>query len=208
MMKKEKIQILICILALSAFCCACGEKGGTIIIGSEQESRLQDSGTEQPQSNEGEPQETKEAGETGEQKGFIRVYVCGAVANPGVVEIPAGSRAEDALRAAGGFGPEAARTAVNLADWVSDGQMLYFPTEGEAAESKSQEESAEDGLVNINTADAAQLCTLPGIGESRAADIIAYRETNGEFQSCEEIMKVPGIKTGAYEKIKDKIKVK
>jgi len=56
MMKKEKIQILICILALSAFCCACGEKGGTIIIGSEQESRLQDSGTEQPQSNEGEPQ--------------------------------------------------------------------------------------------------------------------------------------------------------
>lgn len=211
MMKKEKIQILICILALSAFCCSCGEKGGTIIIGSEQESRLQDSGTEQPQSGEGEPQEKKEAGETketGDQKGFIRVYVCGAVANPGVVEIPAGSRAEDALRAAGGFGPEAARTAVNLADWVSDGQMLYFPAEGEAAERKSQEGTAEDGLVNINTADAAQLCTLPGIGESRAADIIAYRETNGEFQSCEEIMKVPGIKTGAYEKIKDKIKVK
>ncbi|MCI8691874.1 MAG: ComEA family DNA-binding protein [Lachnospiraceae bacterium] len=208
MMKREKIQILICILALSAFCCACGEKGGTIIIGSEQEGRLQEAVTEQRESGAGEPQETKEAGETGEQKGFVRVYVCGAVANPGVVEIPAGSRAEDALRAAGGFGPEAARTAVNLADWVSDGQMLYFPTEEEAVESKSGEETEADGIVNINTADAAQLCTLPGIGESRAADIIAYREANGEFQSCEEIMKVPGIKTGAYEKIKDKIKVK
>lgn len=211
MMKKTKIQILISILAISAisaFCCACGGNGGTIIIGNEQESVPRESGAEQPQSGQGEPQGTKETEGTEERKDFIRIYVCGAVTNPGVVEIPAGSRAEDALRAAGGFGPEAARTAVNLADWVTDGQMLYFPTEGEAAEIQSREEAASDGIVNINTADAAQLCTLPGIGESRAADIIAYREANGEFQSCEDIMKVPGIKTAAYEKIKDKIKVR
>lgn len=209
MMKKIKIQILICILAVSAFCCACGEKGGTIIIGGGQESGVQESRTEQPEPQEGEtkPQET-EPRETEEEAGSIRVYVCGAVARPGVVEIPAGSRAEDALRAAGGFGPGAAQEAVNLADWVSDGQMLYFPTEGEVIETKRQEEEAADGLVNINTADAAQLCTLPGIGESRAADIIAYREASGGFASCEDIMKVPGIKTAMYEKIKDKIKVK
>lgn len=203
-MKKIKIQILICILAVSAFCCACGEKGGTIIIGGGQESGAQESLTEQPETQNGET----EPQETGEEADFIRIYVCGAVARPGVVEIPAGSRAEDALRAAGGFGPGAAQEAVNLADWVSDGEMLYFPTVEEAAETKRQEEEAADGLVNINTADAAQLCTLPGIGESRAADIIAYREANGGFISCEDIMKVPGIKTAAYEKIKDKIKVK
>ena len=57
-------------------------------------------------------------------------------------------------------------------------------------------------------ADEAALCTLPGIGESRARDIIAYREANGRFESCEDIMKVSGIKTAAYEKIRDKITVK
>ena len=62
--------------------------------------------------------------------------------------------------------------------------------------------------MNINTADKAALCTLPGIGGSRAGDIIAYREANGRFESCEDIMKVPGIKNAAYEKIRDKITVK
>ena len=139
---------------------------------------------------------------------MIRVYVCGAVANPGVVEIPQGSRVEDALEAAGGFGAEAGREAVNLADWVSDGQKLYFPKEGEAVEEPQAQADSASGLVNINTADVAALCTLPGIGESRARDIISYREANGGFGACEDIMKVSGIKTAAYEKIKDKITVK
>lgn len=134
--------------------------------------------------------------------------MCGAVINPGVVEIPEGSRAEDALTAAGGFASEAGREAVNLAEWVKDGQMLYFPTEGEARERRAQEADAAAGLVNINTADAAALCTLPGVGESRAADIIAYREANGGFESCEDIMKVTGIKDAMYQKIKDRITVR
>ena len=98
---------------------------------------------------------------------------------------------------------DAGREAVNLADWITDGQMLYFPTKEEARQAGTK---TAQGLVNINTADAAQLCTLPGIGESRAADIIAYRERNGGFDSCEDIMKVPGIKTNVYEKIRDKIR--
>lgn len=141
-----------------------------------------------------------------QQSATIRVYVCGAVLNPGVVEIPQGSRVEDALQAAGGFGADAGREAVNLADWVSDGQKLYFPTADEAESATEAEETR--GLVNINTADVATLCTLPGIGESRAQDIISYREANGSFASCEDIMKVSGIKTAAYEKIRDKITVK
>ena len=61
--------------------------------------------------------------------------------------------------------------------------------------------------MNINKADIQELMTLTGIGESRAADIIRYREENGGFQTVEDIMKVPGIKEGAFEKIKDNISV-
>lgn len=136
----------------------------------------------------------------------IRVYVCGAVASPGVVSLPEDSRAEDALAAAGGFAENAWRDYVNLAERVRDGEKLYFPTLEESDSLLLQE--SDSGLININTADIATLCTLPGIGESRANDIIAYREANGPFDSCEDIMKVSGIKTSVYNKISDKITVR
>ena len=65
----------------------------------------------------------------------------------------------------------------------------------------------DSGLVNINTADAATLQTITGIGASRAADIISYRESSGGFVTIEDIMKVPGIKQGLFSKIKDRIRV-
>ena len=61
--------------------------------------------------------------------------------------------------------------------------------------------------MNINTASREQLTTLPGIGESRAEDIIRYREEYGGFQKIEDIMKVSGIKEAAFQKIKDRITV-
>lgn len=211
MMRKRNILAAAWVLVMCALCCACGEQGGTLIIGSDWESGSAAGGT----SVEQESGSVAESGNPGQAEpgaegagNLIRIYVCGAVKMPGVVEIPAGSRAVDALEAAGGFGEGAATAAVNLADWVTDGQMLYFPTEGEDVEQKAQEAQAALGLVNINTADIAALCTLPGIGESRAADIIAYREANGAFASCEDIMKVPGIKNAAYAKIRDKIIIK
>ena len=82
-----------------------------------------------------------------------------------------------------------------------------FPTRQEADVRQQEREAAQAGLININTADAAALCTLPGIGEARARDIISCRESEGPFESCEDIMKVPGIKDSVYEKIKDKITV-
>lgn len=138
----------------------------------------------------------------------LRVYVCGAVKKPGVVALQAGARVEDALKAVGGFAEDADRNAVNLADWVSDGERIYFLTLEEAAEQEAEIAEAAGGLVNINTADAATLCTLPGIGEARAQDIITYRTQSGGFESTEDIMKVPGIKTSVFEKIRDKITVK
>ena len=157
----------------------------------------------------GQPQDTGEARsgqpqDTGKAPD-ICVYVCGAVETPGIVFLPEGSRAADALEAAGGFASHAAVDAVNLAAKISDGEKLYFPDCEEYRAQAEKQASASAGLVNINTADAAQLCTLPGIGESRAADIIAYREAHGGFASCEDIMNVSGIKESVYNKISDKI---
>lgn len=200
-MRKRNHNLLFWMAVICILCCGCGKKESTLLIGEGMETALP------KEAEEGASLPSRE--EEGSESSLIRVYVCGAVASPGVVEIPGGSRAEDALRAAGGFSQEAAREAVNLADWVNDGQKLYFPAQGEEISPENSGISdASPGLVNINTADAAGLCTLPGVGESRAADIIAWREANGGFDSCEDIMKVPGIKDAMYEKIKDKIAVK
>ena len=137
----------------------------------------------------------------------VYVYVCGAVRTPGVVEVPEGSRAAEALELAGGMTTEADPFYVNLAEIVTDGQKLYFPTASEAEELEVAGKAAEEGLVNINTASAEELCTLPGIGASRAADIVRYREKNGAFQTKEDIMKVSGIKQNAYDKLCDRIAV-
>ena len=138
---------------------------------------------------------------------MVYVYVCGAVRDPGGVEVPEGSRAEEALRLAGGMTAEADLFYVNLAETVTDGQKLYFPTAEEAGALEAVVKAAEEGLVNINTASAEELCALPGIGTSRAADIVRYREKNGAFQTKEDIMKVSGIKQNAYDKLCDKITV-
>ena len=138
---------------------------------------------------------------------MIYVYVCGAVRDPGVVEVPEGSRAEEALRLVGGMTAEADPFYVNLAETVTDGQKLYFPTLEEAENLEAEVKATAEGLVNINTAPAEELCALPGIGASRAADIVRYREQNGAFQTKEDIMKVSGIKQNAYDKLCDKITV-
>ena len=137
----------------------------------------------------------------------VYVYVCGAVWTPGVVEVPEGSRAAEALELAGGMTTEADPFYVNLAETVTDGQKLYFPTLEEAETLEAEVKATAEGLVNINTAPAEELCALPGIGASRAADIVRYREQNGAFQTKEDIMKVSGIKQNAYDKLCDKITV-
>ena len=157
---------------------------------------------------------TEETEETDgpEEEALFVVHICGAVQEPGVYELTAGSRVMDAVEAAGGFAMSAARDARNLAETVQDGSMIRIPTQEEAA----AETAADDGKadlqqrdtrVNINTADAALLQTLPGIGAGRAQDIIGYRERYGRFSCIEDIMKVAGIKQATFEKLKDQITV-
>lgn len=166
------------------------------------------------------------------QQAMTYVDVCGAVANPGVFQLAAGSRVFQAIEAAGGYLPEAALTCVNRAGVLTDGQQLYIltqeemerqgldPAEMSGASDGQMNGSAgtgqntgmnaqvqQDNRININTADEAQLTTLTGIGATRAQAIIAYREENGPFAAIEDIMNVQGIKEGTFAKIKDEIVV-
>ncbi len=150
------------------------------------------------------PDSTKDDSNTG-----IYVHICGAVINPGVYQVPAGTRVYQALELAGGSSDDAYLSGINLADKLADGQKVYIPAEGENAEGILSTDSGgvQSVMVNINTASEAELMTLPGIGQSRAKDIINYRVKNGFFESIDDIMKVSGIKEAAFEKIKDLIKV-
>ncbi len=139
----------------------------------------------------------------------IFVHVCGAVNAPGVYELAAGSRYQDAVRAAGGFAENAEETFLNLATVLTDGEQLRVPTVEEAAsrEASREQEAEADSRVDINQAGREELMTLPGIGEVRAEAILQYREENGPFSSVEELMNVPGIKESTFGQIKEKIKV-
>ena len=135
------------------------------------------------------------------------VHICGEVNAPGVYELPEGSRIFEAVEAAGGFTEEASEESLNLAGVISDGMQIVILSEDEAKRQLEAEEYMASGLVNINTASKEQLMTLPGIGESRAEDILRYREESGGFETIEDIMKVSGIKDAAFQKIKDSIVV-
>ena len=151
---------------------------------------------------------TEEA-DTGKE---IYVQINGAVKYPGVYKVQDGARIFDVVDLAGGMTEDAAPEAVNQALPIEDGQMIRICTQEEwelmqAEEIQTAAEQADDGLVDINTADAAKLCTLPGVGQARAESILAYRQEHGSFQTVEEIKQVSGIKDGLYMKIKDKIKI-
>ena len=152
------------------------------------------------------------------QESFAVVYICGEVQNPGLYKCSPESRIADVVQMAGGLKPEADDTCVNMAAKVTDAQQIVIFKKGEqpqasaaasvnASSSGSTSSSQSGGLVNINTADETLLKTLPGIGEQKAKAIISYRQDGGSFSRIEDIMKVPGIKDGAFNKIRDMITV-
>lgn len=164
----------------------------------------------------------------------IAVHICGAVKQPGVYYFKEKQRLHEGIQKAGGFLEEADQDYLNQAMMLEDGMKIIVPTREETSEAangtdfvqtEGDSEAFEKGLiekkdlsgvntsestggkVDLNTADEALLCTLPGIGESRARSIIAYREEHGPFQKPEDIMKISGIKEAAYEKLKDYVTV-
>lgn len=152
------------------------------------------------------------------QNAKVVVYICGAVKKPGVYKFEKGSRVNDAINAASGFSRNAAKTAINQARVLKDGEQITIPTlkqlhkqtlknKHNAEQSDTDSLKKENGLININTASASELTSLSGIGQSRADAIIEYRESNGKFKDTSDIMKISGIKEGIFNKIKNKISV-
>lgn len=146
----------------------------------------------------------------------IAVHVDGAVKTPGLYSLQAKDgddlRINDVVEAAGGLTADADVTTINLAAKVEDGEKIHIPKAGETGVSgdatvaaTGSASTSQSGLVNINTADAAALQTLSGIGEATAKAIIDDRTKNGPFASIEDLMRVSGIGEKKFEKIRSYI---
>lgn len=228
--KKNRKRLLLGICICGCLCMtACGADEDALFMESAQEistEKISDlvsaEGSAADVSTDISEEEMQSTAPAKEQK--IVVHVCGAVCSPGVYELEAESRVMDAVDAARGFTQDADTEYVNLATVLADGNKVRIPTKEEVTEMSQQGITADDtgviiqqntgntsdptgSLVNINTADEALLCTLPGIGSTRAQSIIQYRLENGSFSKIEDIMQVSGIKESSFQKIKEYITV-
>lgn len=207
---KQKKKILWMLLPVLIFV-GCGTQDNILKRGQPKTGSLEEQqDTETVYNVESETQNEKPEQEEKSLQEWIYVDVCGAVRNPGVYRIEAGSRVFQVLEQAGGCTEEASLETVNQADLLTDGQKIRIYTKEEAGqmEKKLQEEDPLlDDRVDINRAGKEELMTLTGVGETRAQAILAYRETHGSFSSVEELMQVEGIKEKTYEKLKDQIRI-
>lgn len=228
--KRNNTAYMFLILTAAVFC-GCAGKGSTqmyLQAETQEGMHAQESGTDaQQDGNKNEPAGNADADSDGQ---MCFVYVCGAVKHPGVFELPQGSRVYEALAMAGGLQKNAYAKDLNQAEQIADGQMIEVLTKKEYQDQYGQTQQAgrgagetgkpqdhpdgnvsgkapADGRIDLNTATKEELMTLSGIGEAKAASIIAYRESSGGFSSPEEIMNVSGIGEGVYARIQDKIAV-
>lgn len=148
----------------------------------------------------------------------VTIYVSGEVNSPGVITLDSNCRIKDAIIACGDFTPLADKNSVNLAQKVTDGMQIKV-----SALSQNQNDKTDDNailnegtnnkstqnttMVNINTASKEELDTLPGVGPATADKIIEYRETNGQFNSIEDIKNVRGIGEAKFSKMQSRIQI-
>lgn len=209
--------------------CGCGAKEYEFQTGFEMQEEADKAGQDERKENDNAAEAQGDVGTSEifndddgmDARGSCYVHICGAVIRPGVYCVAEGSRLYEVILAAGGLEADAADEAINQAQEVTDGMQIYIPTRKEVLSSEESMPGAyqpasgntgysaavSDARIDLNTAGVQELCTLPGIGETRAQAIIAYREEHGAFKSTEELMNVTGIKAGVYEKIKELIKV-
>jgi competence protein ComEA len=155
-------------------------------------------------------------------EGVLTVHVAGAVASPGVVRLPDGSRVVDAVVAAGGLRPDADPDRVNLAARLVDAQRVVVPVAGQpvpaevipaapgagaAGSGSTGAPGAPDGPIDLNTASAAELETLPGVGPATAAAIVDHRTRSGPFRSVDGLLEVRGIGEAKLGAVRDLVTV-
>ncbi|KMK52991.1 ComE operon protein 1 [Fructobacillus sp. EFB-N1] len=159
--------------------------------------------------------------------GRVVIDLKGAVNHQGVVDLPIGSRLQDAIQQAGGLTDQADRNRINLAQLLVDGQALYIEKVGEegpnqtvgvpsgagnvggarAGATSGSGRSGGGALVNLNTASAKELEALDGIGPKKAEQIVAFREEKHRFQSVEDLKEVGGIGPKRFEQLKNQVTV-
>jgi len=135
--------------------------------------------------------------------GFFYTYKAGGRQEPvieDVIELPESSKTSFAR-------PEKAQTAPQTEAALPESGAIETENKEKGPPAPAKDESASEGVININTAGISELCTLTGIGEKKAERIISYRKEHGNFSSIEEIMNISGIKEGTFNKIKDHITV-
>ncbi|MCI8617253.1 MAG: competence protein ComEA [Clostridia bacterium] len=153
----------------------------------------------------------------------IVIYVTGAVKKEGIYEIEENSRIADCIEIAGGLNEDADINNINLAYILCDGMKIHIPRKNENinqiqdntksyistdSNNKDNDKTNNKNIkVNINTANQAELETLPGIGPSTALKIIEYRKENGKFNNIEDIKNVSGIGDSKFNKVKEFIRV-
>jgi competence protein ComEA len=139
--------------------------------------------------------------------GTVIVHVAGKVGTPGIVELPAGSRVVDAVDAAGGADDGVDLSSLNLARVLVDGEQVAVGIDTLPVAPVGATGETASPIVNLNTATSADLETLPGIGPTLAANIIAWREENGRFTMVEELQEVSGIGPKKFEALADQVTV-
>ena len=150
--------------------------------------------------------------------GVVTVHVVGQVRRPGVVELTAGSRVGDAVERAGGALRGADLGEVNLARVLVDGEQIRVPKPGESVPAAGPagpsgpsgapgSGTGQGGLVNLNSASAAELEELPGVGPVLAQRIVDWRTEHGRFASVDELAEVSGIGEKMFAQLQPKVTV-
>ncbi len=143
---------------------------------------------------------------------LVVVDVAGKVKHPGIYKLPQGSRAINAIKAAGGQLRGVSLTDINLAEILTDGQQIIVGAPAVSTASKSKKSGAAggkitSGTININSATAAQLEQLPGIGAVMAARILAYRKAHGAFATIDDLTKVGGLGKSKFANLKNFVRI-
>ena len=162
---------------------------------------------DQPESGFGGVQASSEPVELERGGGAMVVHVAGEVRDPGVYQLPAGSRVTDAIERAGGITGEAMPVSINLAATLADGQQVVMPADGPVGvgDGSALPGSAADGPISLGTATVEQLDTIEGIGPVTAADIVDFRDEQGGLSSVDELDQISGIGPATMEALRDRL---